>query len=346
MAGLFLEQSIPFFDKPNGIVFVIVIVLVVMIFLVFYVTRGKTKEQLKLSMELEHAEGKFKLLASQIEGICFLYQPEKDEMLVFEGKPDQEKGGIVEKNEVLIKDFSKDAEEKARRYFEDFKDFELFTGELKQGRTGVRLRYPLKREYASSTQKYMEVKADYLPAKDSINGVVVGTILVKDDGVDEEERIDKESTLLKKDIIEKEISYLLKDAIDGVRYAFLLLRVSNYKQYVENFSSDIPKMVDGRIGDSLRRLFREKDLMGRVSEDTYAILMDHITSREDVSKKAEDFREIINKVQRESEGGTIEVNFGISIYPMDGENYEELYDKALHALDEACQEGVIAKCFE
>lgn len=343
MAGLFTEQFASFWEQPLGSTLAIIIVFVGMIFLMFFVARGKTKEQLKLSMRLEQKEKMFRLLAAQSEGICFLYQPEKDEMLLFEKKPNPDGNGPAENKESLIKDFSHEAAEKSKRYFEDFKDFESFVGELCQKKTGIRQKYPLKRESALSLQKYMEVKADYLPDEGKIPGTVVGTIFIKEESSESLDRFDKESGLLKKDVVEKEISYALRDAVEGVRFAFLIFKVKDYKQYTDNFSSDIPGMVDRRIGACMKQLFRENDLMGRVSEDTYVVLMNHITSRDDILKKTENFMDILNKVQRESEGGTLEVNIGFSIYPMDGEVYEELYNKALSALNEACSDGVVAK---
>lgn len=346
MAGIIFEQGLPFWEQPLGSALATVIVFVGMIFLMFYVTRGKTKEQLRLSMMLEQAEAKFRLLAAQTEEICFLYRPAKDEMLLFKEKPNPDKDGLVEKEECLIKDFKNDAAENAKRHLEDFEDFNSLLEQLSRKESGISQKYLLKRKDVSTTPRYMEVKTDYLSNGGKLEEVVVGTIRVKAEISESEERIDSSSGLLRSDIIKGEIGYALKGAIEGVRFSLLIIRVKNYKQYIENFSRDIPEKIAGRMGACIRSIFRGNDLMGRISEDSYAVLMSHITSREDILKKAEDFEKVLNKVQRESEGGSLEVNIGISIFPMDGETYEDLYEKAVSALNEAHENGEIARCCE
>lgn len=346
MADLFLNQAGNFWEGPSGSVMAIVIVFAGMFFLMFYLTRGKTKEQLHLLNQIEQEKKKFKLLAGQLEGFGFIYQPEKDEFLLLKNKHDPKSKSSIGKEDVIIKDFSIEAEESAKLHFEDFKDFKFMVDELRRKKSGINQKYLLKKEYASSLQKYMEVRADYLPGQGKMQGVVVGSIWIKDKNSQEEDSIDKDSGLFLEEVFEKEASYALNNSIQGVKSAFLLVRISEYKQFMDNYSSDIPQKVDRRMGECIRKLFRENDIAGRISRDSYGILMSHITSREDIIKKTEDFQSILNKAHRESEGGTIRVVFGISFYPMDGENYEDLYNKALSALNAAGEEGKTVKCYE
>lgn len=347
MSGFFLEQSVSFWEKPTGSLFALIVVFFGMIFLMYYVTRIKTKNQIQLLAQIEHEKKKFKLLAGQISGISFLYQPDKDEMVLIRNESYKiKRAGILEKEETLIKDFSKKGMENAGDFFQDVKDFDDFINEIKKKKSGINRKYLLKKENASSVKKWIEVKADYLSDDDNASGVAVGTICVAEQKIDDsEERYDLASGVLKEDIIKKEIQYGLSQVPDGIKLALLLVKVGDYSQYTDNFSGDIPERVDKRMGNCINKMFRENDLYGRISDDTYVILMDHITSREDLLKKTEDFNNLVNNVHRESEGGALKVNFGISLYPMDGEDYDSLYDKAFIALNDAVRDDMTAKCY-
>lgn len=87
------------------------------------------------------------------------------------------------------------------------------------------------------------------------------------------------------------------------------------------------------ITKRLKKLFREYDLIGRVGRDQFVIFIKGLESNDILPKRAES---ICNILKQDFESGdnliSVSGSVGISIYPHDGANFDELYSNSKIAL--------------
>jgi EAL domain-containing protein (putative c-di-GMP-specific phosphodiesterase class I) len=93
--------------------------------------------------------------------------------------------------------------------------------------------------------------------------------------------------------------------------------------------------------DILKKNIREADVLCRIEENEFAIFME-LPGEEYISK-------VVDRIYRlflyPVEGIRVFINAGISVYPSDGEEFEELFEKSGTALKEALKEGIDAVKF-
>ena len=93
-------------------------------------------------------------------------------------------------------------------------------------------------------------------------------------------------------------------------------------------------------------MFRGDDIIGRIGGDEFVVFMSNVTSREDIVNKAKSIGKAFRKTYSEDgEEVTVSASIGISIFPMDGDDYEELLDKSDKALYEVKKNGKNGFCF-
>ena len=93
-------------------------------------------------------------------------------------------------------------------------------------------------------------------------------------------------------------------------------------------------------------MFRGDDVIGRIGGDEFVVFMSNVTSREDIVNKAKSIGRSFQKTYSEDgEEVTVSASIGISIFPLDGSDYEELLDKSDKALYEVKKNGKNGFCF-
>ncbi len=71
---------------------------------------------------------------------------------------------------------------------------------------------------------------------------------------------------------------------------------------------------------------RETDIIGRSGDDQLLLFMERIQSREQIENKLDRIRHLLRE---EFYSDHVEIMVGYSVYPLQGGNYEELYEKAV-----------------
>lgn len=130
------------------------------------------------------------------------------------------------------------------------------------------------------------------------------------------------------------------------KHALLIIDMDNFKKINDTFGHlKGDEVLKDAVGH-LKNMFREDDIVGRIGGDEFVAFMSNVTSREDIVNKARNIGEAFAKTY--SEGGndvTVSASIGIAIYPMDGDDYNELLDKADKALYEVKKNGKNDYCF-
>lgn len=161
--------------------------------------------------------------------------------------------------------------------------------------------------------------------------------------LDKKARTDQLTGILNKRSFEGMVDSVLKNN-DGSKYhALILVDVDNFKGINDNFGHAYGDKVLAGIGEMLRKTFRSDDLLGRIGGDEFCVLM-NITAAENDSDRLD----IINKkcgelcaAFRQNNAGDsnckVSASLGVSISPLNGTSFSELYkasDKALYASKE------------
>ena len=121
---------------------------------------------------------------------------------------------------------------------------------------------------------------------------------------------------------------------------FFIIDIDYFKKINDNYGHMAGDAALNRMGNLLKREFRENDIVGRIGGDEFAILMKNVPSMEVVEEKAENLKRAVHELYVEELGGdTLTCSMGISCFPMHGKRFVELYKHADMALYETKQNG-------
>jgi diguanylate cyclase (GGDEF)-like protein/PAS domain S-box-containing protein len=137
------------------------------------------------------------------------------------------------------------------------------------------------------------------------------------------------------------LSALLRNAErDGSSVALLYLDLDGFKLVNDSLGHAIGDLLLTQVGASLRSWIREGDILARLGGDEFLVVMDQLPMRDDALQLAERLRETI-AIPFEVKGHVVSigVSIGISFYPEDGAEAEELMQKADNAMYAAKREG-------
>lgn len=123
------------------------------------------------------------------------------------------------------------------------------------------------------------------------------------------------------------------------KLAILFLDIDNFKEINDNFGHDTGDSVLEKAALRLKDSVRENDIISRLGGDEFTIAISDIDSREDINSVV---TRIINSFNQplivDKSKFFISVSIGVSTYPDDGEQLEDLIQKADHAMYKAKQE--------
>lgn len=126
-------------------------------------------------------------------------------------------------------------------------------------------------------------------------------------------------------------------------HALFMLDVDNFKSLNDTMGHQAGDEFLISLTAELKKYFRFNDVIGRVGGDEFFALLRNIEDWSVVSKKAEKFLSVIQKIASNYPNLVLSGSIGISLYPKNGETLEELYAKADEALYEAKRKG--KNCF-
>lgn len=121
---------------------------------------------------------------------------------------------------------------------------------------------------------------------------------------------------------------------------FFVLDVDNFKKINDTYGHPYADKILVDISKSLKSLCRSTDILCRAGGDEIIVFLKDISSSDAVLDKANDLTKSIAEVsKRFSSGDPITCSIGASIFPDDGNTFEDLYKKADIALYYSKQQG-------
>lgn len=147
------------------------------------------------------------------------------------------------------------------------------------------------------------------------------------------DRTDYITSLYNKTAAENKIkSYLYDEGAVG-SHAMIVVEICGYNKMEVEFGKPFANAVLKETANSVRELFRDSDIIGRINGAQFVIFVKGLSRREKLMEKAQNIISAVNNTYRnDKEELSITGKIGISIYPDDGQSYEELYNSALKAL--------------
>lgn len=126
-----------------------------------------------------------------------------------------------------------------------------------------------------------------------------------------------------RDLIDKYISSTQSQG------AFMMLDIDNFKSVNDTLGHLYGDAVLSELAHTLKALFRDSDIMGRVGGDEFVVFMTNVRETEIVKKRAESILNAFKRsFRKEGIDHGISCSIGISLYPWDGTAYEKLMHKA------------------
>ncbi len=122
-------------------------------------------------------------------------------------------------------------------------------------------------------------------------------------------------------------------------HALVNVDLDNFKSINDSFGHLFGDVVLAEIGEDLKKLFRSTDILGRFGGDEFVMFIKDVKSVHSITEKLLELLNVLDKTYKvDGISHRITGSIGVSVFPFDGQSYEELYknaDKALYAAKRA-----------
>ncbi len=147
------------------------------------------------------------------------------------------------------------------------------------------------------------------------------------------DRTDFITNLYNRSATENKIRNYLFDEGAASIHTLVIAEICNFDKMEQALGKAFANAVLKETADNIRELFRDSDIIGRISGAQFVIFIKGMSSIEKITQKCEDICSVI-KHKYETNEGEISIfgKLGVSLYPSGGRSYEELYSSALKSL--------------
>ncbi len=129
---------------------------------------------------------------------------------------------------------------------------------------------------------------------------------------------------------------LIQNALDKHKdssHTMFIFDIDNFKSINDALGHQSGDSVLSELSKNLHNVFRENDIIGRMGGDEFVIFLQNISDIDLIISKAESIMTAFKNTRiPENPERTFSASIGISLYPLDGSNYKELYQSADKAL--------------
>lgn len=316
-----------------GVVLCLIILLVV-----FFILRLKIKNQEYLTRMARIEKERYRIAAEISNDILFEYDIRMDTMEY------ADKYKEIFGRDPFIYHYTDFWEQEEHIHPEDHNDFERYCKLLQGSKQMVEAEFRM----MDGTGEYVWCHVRGKTIYDSKNNPIkiIGKLVNIDIQKKELEKLQRKSQLdpytnvYNKIVVKERITERMRVSRPQDKHAMLILDIDNFKSINDTEGHLVGDQVIEKIVHQLKRMFRDEDIIGRIGGDEFVVFMNRINTREDISKKVDQLQLAISGHSREEDLNVdVSCSIGITIFPMDGDSYEELLDKADKALYEVKKNG-------
>lgn len=148
-----------------------------------------------------------------------------------------------------------------------------------------------------------------------------------------------------RNILQRYLGFMLKQSVRYERYTALLrIDCDNFKTISDTFGSEVGDRLIRLLGERLSAVVRSSDVLGRLGEDEFAILLSELSDQKEASVvTASVIKRIYQMLKKpfaiEDQNISISVSIGVSLYPLDASNGEQMLQHSGVALKRAKETG-------
>lgn len=148
-----------------------------------------------------------------------------------------------------------------------------------------------------------------------------------------------------RNIIQRYLGFMLKQSARYNRFtAMLRIDCDNFKTINDTFGSEVGDQLIRAVGERLSSVVRGSDVLGRFAEDEFIMLLSEMADQDEASVvTAMVIKRLYQKMMKPFVVGdqsiTVEVSVGVSLYPTDAKNGEQMFEHAAVALKRAKDTG-------
>ena len=136
------------------------------------------------------------------------------------------------------------------------------------------------------------------------------------------------------------IEEILRDSTEKSRHAMFVIDIDNFKSVNDTLGHLCGDRLIVETAMLLKKQFRADDIIGRIGGDEFVVFIKNINSRRLIEDKAERICRLFHSISEKSaQACHISGSIGIALFPRDGDNYEEIFQKADSAMYEAKKSG-------
>ena len=123
--------------------------------------------------------------------------------------------------------------------------------------------------------------------------------------------------------------------------AFICIDLDNFKDINELYGHSVGNEILKKIAQKLKKYASDKGiLVGRFGGDEFAVVVPNLKSYDYVTNVCEDIKKHVNSIYDIFDSNvTINISIGVSIYPKDCDNYEDLVRQADMSVHVAKEQG-------
>ena len=126
----------------------------------------------------------------------------------------------------------------------------------------------------------------------------------------------------------------------------VLCGLDRFKEINRMFGQEVGDLLLKEVADRLKKCLREVDTAARLSGDEFTCLLEGINSRADMETVGD---RILKAFARpwsiEKQETSVTVSLGLVVYPLDGQEINDLFARAQAAMDSAKEAGGNRYCF-
>lgn len=147
----------------------------------------------------------------------------------------------------------------------------------------------------------------------------------------EEMRLDPLTRLYNKVAVGEEVRNFIARKPKGTHVLFLI-DIDNFKRINDTYGHSAGDKMIYSIAQVIRNQFRVSDIVGRVGGDEFLVFMKNTTMQDAVEKARQLCIETQKQLVGDLEGCGVTLSVGLSVYGVDGWDYEELFELADRAM--------------
>lgn len=297
----------------------------------------KTQEELRLSLD------RHKIIMNQTTDIIFEWDIATD-VLTFSSNWEKKFG-----YEPIRSDISQRIPFHSHIHSEDTPNFVAIMNNVKFGipyqETEFRIQDHSERYLWCRIRATTQFDADGNPFK------AVGVIVDIDnekrlrDSLTEKAERDSLTGLYNKMTAQSGVEHYIAHSEPDILSALMILDIDNFKAFNDTMGHLFGDAILSRISAELKKQFRSSDIIGRLGGDEFIVFLKDIPSPDFAVQKACQLKELFEHFFTEDQlDYHVSCSIGISLYPENGNNFQQLYKNADLALYKAKRDGKNCCC--